>query len=128
MKRRLQRNRKGEISSCCSGACCLRKLAILIFRQSETNLLIKSKVWSCVARYFSFVLRSQKGIVRTVMGNENAWKMKKDGKGEREKGGEEVREEKTRRWRTSDTSLENEEERGSRMTVSSVVRRSAGNF
>jgi len=62
------------------------------------------------------------------MGNENAWKMKKDGKGEREKGGEEVREEKTRRWRTSDTSLENEEERGSRMTVSSVVRRSAGNF
>lgn len=61
------------------------------------------------------------------MGNENAWMMKKDGKGERERE-EEVREEKTRRWRTSDTSLENEEERGSRMTVSSVVRRSAGNF
>lgn len=56
------------------------------------------------------------------MDDEKGWKR---GEGEEE---EEVREEKTRRWRTSDTSLENEEERGSRMTVSSVVRRSAGNF
>lgn len=33
-----------------SGASCLRKLAILIFRQSETNLLIKSEVWSRAVR------------------------------------------------------------------------------
>ncbi|KYN40259.1 hypothetical protein ALC56_05204, partial [Trachymyrmex septentrionalis] len=41
-----------------------------------------------------------------------------EGAGGRERGGR-VREEKTRRWRTSDTSLENEEEReiGSRTTV-----------
>lgn len=44
-----------RVSKSSSGASCLRKLAILIFKQSETNLLIKSKIRSRVAREIPFV-------------------------------------------------------------------------
>lgn len=65
-------------SCLCSGASCLRKLAILIFRQSETNLLIKSEVWSRAARYFSSVSHVRgKGRPETVMENENAWAVRR---------------------------------------------------
>jgi len=50
-----ERRRVPKSSNCSSGASCLRKLAILIFRQSETNLLIKSKVRSRAAREILFV-------------------------------------------------------------------------
>lgn len=70
--------RGGRESCLCSGASCLRKLAILIFRQSETNLLIKSEVWSRAARYFSSVSHVHgKGRPETVMENENAWAVRR---------------------------------------------------
>lgn len=84
----------------CSGASCLRKLAILIFRQSETNLLIKSEVWSRAARYFSSVLRVRgKGRLEMVMENENAWTARKgkEKKRRRERGKESKKDEKRKK-------------------------------
>lgn len=78
-------------SCLCSGASCLRKLAILIFRQSETNLLIKSEVWSRAARYFSSVSH--------VRGKGTAG----DGNGKRERvGGKKERKKKDKKERESE--------------------------
>lgn len=64
------------------------------------------------------MLRSRKRRIETVIGNENAWAVRKE---EEERG----REEKTRRRRTSDTSSENEEDGAGRKQDDNVLGRAS---